>query len=161
VLIAVTALIVRRRHLSWRDDVGVRAAPAGATVAWIAIYAAWMLGTNAVMHWRGPWDFSPWRNAPLLVDVGRVVTVGILGPIAEELFFRGALYGWLMRVRVNAFATVLVLAAAWSLMHVAYTPAVIALIFIDGLLLGAARHQMKSIVVPMLMHVMWNLYAIW
>jgi membrane protease YdiL (CAAX protease family) len=58
-------------------------------------------------------------------------------------------------------ATVVVLAAAWSLLHTAYTPAVIALIFIDGLLLGAARYQTKSIVTPMLMHVMWNLYAIW
>jgi membrane protease YdiL (CAAX protease family) len=96
-LIAFAALIARRRRLSWRDDVGVRATPAGATVAWIAIYAAWMLGTNAAIGWRGPWDFTPWRNAPVLVDAGRVFTVGILGPVAEELLFRGVLYGWLIR----------------------------------------------------------------
>lgn len=161
VLIAFAVLIARRRRLSWRDDVGLAAAPVGAAVAWVAIYAGWMLGTNAVMHWRGPWDFTPWRNASLLVDAGRVFTVGMLGPVAEELVFRGVLYGWLVRVRFPVIATVVVLAAAWSLFHTSYTPAVIALIFVDGLLLGAARFQTKSLVVPILMHVTWNLYAIW
>jgi CAAX amino terminal protease family. len=35
------------------------------------------------------------------------------------------------------------------------------LIFVDGLLLGAARYRTKSVYVPIAMHLLWNLYAIW
>jgi membrane protease YdiL (CAAX protease family) len=120
-----------------------------------------MLGTNAVIGWRGPWDFAPWRNAPLMDDVGRVLGVGILGPVAEELLFRGVFYAWLIRARVRTVPTVMVLAAVWSVAHLAYAPGVMGLIFVDGLLLGSARYRTRSLVVPMLMHVMWNLYVIW
>jgi membrane protease YdiL (CAAX protease family) len=160
-MIAVAALIAWRRKLSPRDDVGLRAPPLGAAIAWVALYAAWMLGSNAVMGWRGPWDFTPWRNAPWLVDVGRVVAVGLLGPVAEELLFRGVFYGLLVRLRVPVVAVVAGLAVVFAALHVSYAPAIIALIAIDGLLLGAARWQTKSVVVPMLMHVVWNLYAVW
>jgi membrane protease YdiL (CAAX protease family) len=81
----------------------------GLTVAWVAGYAAWMLATNAVMGWRGPWDFTPWRTAPLLVDAGRVLAVSILGPIAEELRFRGVLFGVLVR-RFPVMPVIVVLA---------------------------------------------------
>ena len=160
-VMAVAALVARRRNLSWRDDVGLREGPAGATFLWVAVYVVWMLGTNAAIDWRGPWDFAPWRSAPWLVDIGRVVAVSLLGPIAEEGLFRGVLYGWLRRVRVPVGPTVVVVAAQWAAFHATYSPLVIALVFVDGLLLGAARHQTKSLVAPMLMHVAWNLYAIW
>lgn len=159
-VIAVAALIRWRRKLSWRDDVGLRPAGAGVTAAWVAGYALWMLGTNAIMGWRGPWDFAPWRSAPLLVDAGRVLAVSILGPIAEELLFRGVLFGILVR-RFPVAPVVVVLAIVWSALHVSYDWPVIALIFADGLILGAARDRTRSVIPPMLMHVVWNLYAIW
>jgi membrane protease YdiL (CAAX protease family) len=81
----------------------------GLTVAWVAGYAAWMLATNAVMGWRGPWDFTAWRTAPLLVDAGRVLAVSILGPIAQELRFRGVLFGVLVR-RFPVMPVIVVLA---------------------------------------------------
>ena len=34
------------------------------------------------------------------------------------------------------------------------------MIFLDGLLLGAARHRSRSTFVPMLLHVVANLYSI-
>jgi len=160
-MMAVAALVARRRNLSWKDDVGLCGGPAGATVRWLAVYVAWMLGTNAAIDWRGPWDFAPWRSAPWLVDIGRVVAVSLLGPLAEELLFRGVLYGWLTRVRVPVVLTVFVVAVLWAALHWTYSPQVIALLFVDGLFLGAARAQTKSLVAPVLMHVAWNLYAIW
>jgi membrane protease YdiL (CAAX protease family) len=160
IVIAVAALIRWRRRLSWRDDVGIRPAPAGVTIAWMAGYAVWMLATNAAMDWRGPWDFTPWRTAPILVDAGRVLAVSILGPIAEELLFRGVLFGVLVR-RFPVAPVIVVLAIVWSLLHVSYDWSVIALIFVDGLILGVARDRTRSVIPPMLMHIAWNLYAIW
>jgi membrane protease YdiL (CAAX protease family) len=159
--IAIVFLVARMRRLSLRDDIGLKTPPLGESAVWVLVYAAWMLGTNYVMYWRGPWDFSVWQKSPLLIDVLRVLAVGILGPIAEELIFRGLLYGRLVRTRLGVRWTIILLAAAFAVLHTAYTPAVIAIIFVDGLLLGAARYRTKSVYVPIAMHLLWNLYAIW
>jgi len=120
-----------------------------------------MLGTNAVMNWRGPWNFEPWRQQRLVVSGLRVLAVGILGPIAEELIFRGFLYARLNRTKLAGWMTIVVLAVAWALLHASYSSAVIGVLIVDGILLGVARQRSGSVVVPILMHVTWNLYAIW
>jgi membrane protease YdiL (CAAX protease family) len=160
VMIGFVLLVARRRRLSFRDTLGFAAPAPGAAALWIGVYIAWMLATNAVMGWRGPWDFEPWRNMPLMAAILRVLAVAIIGPIAEELVFRGLFYALLVG-RIGWIATVLGTALVWSCLHYAESPAVIALFFVDGVLLGAARHHTRSLYVPIAMHVTWNLYAIW
>jgi membrane protease YdiL (CAAX protease family) len=92
-LLAITAVFVvtKVRRLSPRENLGLIAPPPGLAAMWLAIYLGWMLLTDFLMNWRGPWDFTVWKQSPLIVDVLRVLAVGILGPIAEELIFRGLL----------------------------------------------------------------------
>lgn len=160
-MIAVVLLVVKVRRFSWRENLGLLAPRAGQAVLWMAVYLAWMLITNAIMNWRGPWDFSIWARSPMIVNVLRVLAVGILGPIAEELIFRGLLYDRLSRRRIGPTVAIVLLAAVWAAIHIGYPPGVIAVLFVDGLLLGFARRQTGSVILPILMHVMWNLYAIW
>jgi membrane protease YdiL (CAAX protease family) len=49
----------------------------------------------------------------------------------------------------------------WALLHWSYSWAVIGVIVIDGLLLGAARARTGSVVPPIIMHALYNIYAIW
>jgi membrane protease YdiL (CAAX protease family) len=135
--------------------------PLPAAFAWVGMYIAFILGSNAVMHWRGPWDFAPWRTAPLFVSVCRILGVGVLGPIAEELLFRGAVFDRLSKSRLHIGVVIVLLAAIWAIMHVSYSGGVIALLFVAGILLGAARWQTGSVVTPIAMHIVWNLYAVW
>jgi membrane protease YdiL (CAAX protease family) len=162
-LIAIVAvlLVAKHRRLSLRENLGLIPPRPAQAALWLAIYLAWMLATNLIMDWRGPWDFSPWARSPMIINVLRVLAVGILGPIAEELIFRGLLYDRFSRTRLGATTTIVILAAIWAGIHFSYPPGVIALLFVDGLLLGFARRQTGSIIVPILMHVAWNLYAIW
>lgn len=159
--IAALALVARVRRLSWREDFRLAIPTARALLGWLALWSIWMLGTNQLLYWRGPWDFSPWLELPILVAVLRVVSVGVLGPIAEELIFRGYLYHRLFRTRLGPAGTVVLLAAGWAVFHYFYSPQVVTLIFGNGLLLGAARVRSGSVVVPIAMHMVWNLYAIW
>ncbi len=160
VVILVVVLRARNREGGATAWLGLRRSPPLATALWLIAYAAWMLASNAVLHWRGPWDFTPWERAPLLISVTRVLAVGILGPIAEELLFRGFLYEIVCR-RFGASAAIAATAVLWSVIHVQYSAGIVILILVDGMLLGLARSRTDSVVAPTLMHIVWNLFAVW
>lgn len=161
-VLAGAALLVasRMRRLSWRDDLELAPPPAGRAAVWIAVWLAWMLGTDLAMGWRGPWDFGPWMRAGVLASAVRVLAVGVLGPIVEELLFRGFLLHRFQE-RMGARRAVAITAALWAAIHLGYPVEILLLLFGSGLLLGAARIHCRSVIVPIGMHVIWNLYAVW
>lgn len=161
-VIVIVLRISRRRGVAWDDTLGIRAPGRVAVgLALWAAYVAWMLGTNAAMGWRGPWDFTVWRLTPPAIAALRVLAVGVLGPASEELVVRGLLFGRLVRTRLGVWGTILLTSAGWALLHYTYTPGVIAVIFVSGLLLALARYRTGSLLFPVLMHVTWNLFAVW
>lgn len=156
---AVAVLLIKTRRLP-REQMGFVPPPIGATLLFILAYLAWMLGTDAVIHWRGPWDWRPWLEAPPAASAMRVLAVCFLGPTAEELLFRGLGFGFL-QPRVGTALTIAVTAATWAVLHYSYSWPVIAIILVDGILLGLARWRTKSVLPPIIMHMLYNLYAIW
>lgn len=112
-----------------------------------------LLGLDAGETWaRDAWAATRWL--PLLV-----LAVNVAAPVVEELFFRGFLFAGLNESRGGAPLAVAVPALLWSLVHVQYGIQYIAVIFVGGILLGAARARTRSLATPMLMHFVWNLYA--
>lgn len=138
-----------------------RVPSARSALSWLALYLAWMFGTDAAMNWRGGFDFTPWQQAPLLHSALRVLAVCFAGPALEELVFRGLIFGALLGTRLGAAGTIVLTALAWSLLHWSYLPAVIAVIAVQGLILGAARWRTGSVLLPIGLHMLWNLYAVW
>jgi membrane protease YdiL (CAAX protease family) len=156
---AIVLVLARTRSLP-RAELGLVRPPLYPSVLILALYLAWMFGTDAAIHWRGPWDFRPWLAAPLLASILRVVAVGLLGPIAEELIFRGWFLGAIGK-RAGSLIAILVTSAGWTMLHYDYGLAVLGIIFVDGLLLGLARWRTESVYPPIVMHILYNLYAIW
>lgn len=132
----------------------------GLVAIWVAVTAAYMLGTDWLINWRGPWDWTVWQHASWSADLFRVLGVGILGPIVEEMIFRGLLHFLLLRY-LPVLVVVPLIAFAWAFGHSGYSVRVCLLICGFGLLLGTARQTTISLWVPIAMHVTWNLYAIW
>jgi len=159
ITLIVVALRLRKRPLV--ENLGLSKPPFGATVLWLLLYVGFILGSNYFMNWRGPWDFTVWKNDPLLIDILRVLAVAGLGPIAEELIFRGFLYTRLSQTKLGVPGTIVVTALVWGVIHYNYTPAEIVLLVFAGLLLGLARYQTRSVITPLLMHMVWNIYAVW
>jgi membrane protease YdiL (CAAX protease family) len=159
----VVALILFRmsraknRDLGWFGIVRPELLP---TAIFAVVYLGWMLASDQAIHWRGPWDFRPWQSAPLLASAMRVLAVCLLGPMAEELLFRGVIFSWL-KERIPLTLTIVLTAVGWALLHWSYSWAVIGVIVIDGILLGAARARTGSVVPPIIMHALYNPYAIW
>ena len=62
---------------------------------------------------------------------------------------------------ISPLGAIVLVSAAWAVMHYRYEPMTIALIFADGLVLGAARHHSRSVWLPVVMHSMGNLFSIY
>ena len=90
-------------------------------------------------------------TATVLVWALIVVRLAALTGTAEELFFRGALYGWLRR-RFSVPVTIAVTAGLFALEH-AYYPILLPLVLSLGLAAGWIRHRTHTIAVTIAMHV--------
>ena len=155
---AIAVILYRTRDVK-REQMGIARPLIIPAFSFYAIFIGWMLLSNALIGWRGPWDFAPWRAAPLEASALRVLAVVILGPIAEELAFRGFLFWYLRRFGVPV--AIGVTSVGWAALHFSYNWQVIGVIIVDGLLLGLARWRCRSVWGCVVMHMTYNLYAIW
>lgn len=87
-----------------------------------------------------------------------LVFVGILVPLSEELFFRGAIYTWL-RDRSPVWVSVLVSAALFGLGH-ADSLGVVAASFVIGVVNALVFEKTRSIWVPVVIHAANNSLAV-
>lgn len=156
----VIGLVLYRTRKVAREELGCVRPSLVPAAMFVILYLGWMLASDAAIHWRGPWDFRPWLAAPFLAGAMRVIAVAMLGPAAEELIFRGWIFGALAK-RVGIPLTIALTALGWASLHYAYPWQVIVVIAVDGILLGLARWKTRSVYVPIVMHALYNLYAVW
>jgi membrane protease YdiL (CAAX protease family) len=161
-IIAVILISKYRLNLSLKQDLNLYWPKSLSLLLWLTLGLMWMLGTDYFMNWRGEWNFVPWQNQPFSVSVLRILAVVIIGPTAEELVFRGLILFKLEKMKFTAeWLIVVIISAGWAAIHINYSIEVISVIFIFGLLLGFAKLKSNSLVTPILMHILWNLYAVW
>jgi len=159
--IAAALFFVRRRRLPWRSELGLAAPHAAPAAAWIGAWIGWLaLSEWAIVAW-GLDQAQPWPAYPPLIVALRVAAIGLAGPAAEEVVFRGVAIGRLRHTRLGVRGAVVLTACGWAALHVRYGPGTMAQIAADGLLLGAARVTTGSLYVPIAMHALANLFSIW
>jgi membrane protease YdiL (CAAX protease family) len=159
VAIGVILFVAKRRRLSFREDLGLRMPLLKPAVLFLFLWGGLVAAEELIAGSAG--QAKPWPEYTTGILLLRILAIGLLGPIAEELAFRGVLLGALRRTRLGIYGAIALTAAVWASIHMQYEPATLALIFIDGLVLGAARHYTRSLYVPIFMHVMGNLFSIW
>jgi membrane protease YdiL (CAAX protease family) len=96
------------------------------------------------------------RAAPGALAVLAVV-VGWIGPVAEEIFFRGFAYR-IFRERFGVRAGVLLSAALFALIHL--NPVALVPIFVMGIMLAWLYERTGSLAAPVGMHVANNVLAL-
>lgn len=83
-----------------------------------------------------------------------ILGIGIAAPVVEELLFRGIIQGEL-RQAMPEWAAVVVQAALFAAFHM--QPIQSSYVLLPGLMLGAAYAWTKSLWVPIIMHIFFNL----
>ena len=79
----------------------------------------------------------------------------ILGPILEELSFRGVMYSLLEKSGVKVFWVILIQSLFFGAMHIVLVQVLYAAML--GLFLGYLRYRYRSITITVLMHILFNL----
>jgi membrane protease YdiL (CAAX protease family) len=132
-----------------------------AFVTWIACVAGGALLSAAFVPLLG----RPPSNAAALLRISFdplfvvlvVLTVCLVAPVCEELFFRGALYGW-MRGRMPAFAAIPASAIVFAGAHVIV--ALMPTLFVFGLGTAWIRERTGSTLNSFAMHATQNTFAV-
>lgn len=160
---ALVVLIVKARSASLAAEVALRRTGPGpylaATLA-VVVFEMSAQGAGQILH-RPPVPdyfvvaYLTAYSLPLLW-----ISVGVVGPLFEEVFFRGFVFGGLERSRIGAWGAVVVTATVWAAIHVQYDLYDMSLIFVLGLVLGVIRVRTQSIYACIYMHVLVNLIAL-
>lgn len=153
-------LVSSKRRPRWRDELGWRAPKPVALLGWIAVWVVWIAVSELCLRLLGMGPPKPWPAYPLLIVILRVAAIGMAGPLSEEIIARGFLFGRLKDTRLGPWGAIVLVSLLWTAMHYRYGPATLAFVFLDGLLLGAARHTTSSIWPPVAMHTIGNLFSI-
>ena len=87
------------------------------------------------------------------------LSVVVVAPVTEELFFRGFLHrGWAPSW-LGVSGTIVVTSVMWALLHQQYNALGILFIFLMGLIFGWMRQRSGSTLLPMVLHTFNNLLA--
>lgn len=89
-----------------------------------------------------------------------ILSVGVLAPIFEELFFRGFIFKGLERSFLGPHGTIWLTSIVFASIHLQYSIGVMLLIIPMGLLLGYSRYYSGSLLVPIGIHILNNTVAI-
>jgi membrane protease YdiL (CAAX protease family) len=163
--IAVTAIAARWR--GWRvADYLALVTPRGSEFAFGFACMAALLITFDVLTYAIGRDLVPtfmFESFKTAQSSGALVlffiAVVIIGPVTEEIVFRGFLFRGLSASFLGVAGTLIVTSIAWALLHVQYDWLTVAQIFLIGLLLGWLRWASRSTLLTISLHVLANLVA--
>lgn len=159
--IVLMLFVAKRRGLSAAADLGFRKPEWRFAAIFLVLWTGLIALEEFFTSGMAGAEVKQWPAFPPLILLLRILAIGLFGPVAEELVFRGFLLRVLGRTRIGIYGAILVTAALWSIIHQQYAPVILGLIFIDGIMLGLARHFTKSLYVPIVMHVLGNLFSIY
>ena len=137
----------------------------------VLIYLLLTWGNEALVAvWPEGWGGAWLRNWSKLVEEAQttliensnigwsLLIVGVLTPIAEDLFFRGALMGWMMLRLFPRWSVILLPALLFTVMHL--NPVGMLPIFFLALLLGHLRWAADSLWPSVALHMLNNLLVL-
>ena len=157
--IAVALTVARIKGVSFRDDLALRLPSLPSAAFWLAVWAAMILIGEYVVRTFALNDAERWENHEWSAVLLRAVPLILLGPVVEELAFRGFLFFRLSRF-MAPLSTIVLLAVAWAALHYRYGFANVGLLVADGICLGLARWRSGSLLLPMTMHIIGNAISV-
>lgn len=116
-------------------------------------FISWLISHESSDFMQRIWDSCD--NVILLI-----IGIVIIAPVFEEMLFRGFLFSGIQQSHLGSGPAILFNSAAWAMIHTQYGFFDILSIFVLGIIFSVARIASGSLWVPILLHGMFNLFAI-
>ena len=141
-------------------DLGLSAPAFRRAEPWVLLYILWSTARWAISLFL-PNEVDPeWLKRMDQLSLGEaIIVIGLVGPVAEELLFRGAMFAAILR-RWGIWAAALVPSLISGLFHLQYEWWVVTSIIGSGVLLAMVRWKGGSLYLPVSLHAAWNLLVI-
>jgi membrane protease YdiL (CAAX protease family) len=159
--ILVGLAIARYRDYSLTQDLRLVLPSWQQAVLWLVGWVLWIAASELLSRRLGFPQPPRWEVQEPQILALRVFTLVIMAPIAEEFIFRGLLVHRLSETRLGPIGAILIAAGVFAVIHLQYRSEQLVLIFLDGVVLGLALYSSGSLVLPIMMHVIGNLYAVY
>ena len=85
-----------------------------------------------------------------------ILGIGILGPIWEEVFFRGFIFKGIEQSNIGGHAAVAITSLIFVAIHLQYSLEILFIMLPLALILGYARYYSQSLWVPIIIHILNN-----
>ncbi len=154
---------VRQNGPSMEDYLALRRVRKRALVGWTCLMLCSIFALSALNEalQRPPPEFVAASYATAGYLPLFWMAVGVLAPVAEEVFFRGFLLRGLVASRLRAPGAILLTSVVFMLVHAGqYDWFDLLQIGVVGVLLGLARVRSGSLLVPIAMHIALNLTSL-
>ncbi len=151
-----------RTSLDWGRDVGLQLPKAKDVIIFSAGFIIMMILHELLYAFAGMGaQQNDWRKYTSGALALRIVFVGLIYPVAEELFFRGFLLGLVTR-KAGAAAGIFISAALFAALHGFTAGSWIGplLLVMDGVYFAFARLRSGSLLLPIGFHIFGNSVAI-
>jgi uncharacterized protein len=159
----ILGIVKLKRGSVASEYLGLRTAPLGSGLLWLGAGAAVVFVCELIL-WLLDHDSGGEYTANLYSETFPKwllwLNLIVAAPILEEMYFRGFLLKGFAISFVGPVAAIGLTSILWAAAHIQYGLPVIAAIFAQGLVLGAARLHTGSLLVPIAIHAANNLFAI-
>jgi len=124
-------------------------------ILWSMFFGAFVLVISLIIYLTGTNPIGL-INADLPANAGKLfqflLVAGIIGPVAEEIFFRGILYGYF---RQWGFLTALSISVIVFVMFHSFNGFPLTQL-VGGIIFTIAYEKIKSLIAPMIIHILAN-----
>lgn len=169
VFILVTAIFynMKSRYSSFQERVGIKpfnkkALPYIVCLGICVLYSVNLIISLAITYLPVPesWIKMLNENSDAILSSGmfmQILTVAIIGPIAEELLFRGLMLGSLSK-HCNKWLAIIATSLIFGLVH--GHPIGIIYASCLGILMGWLYCKTESLIAPIIFHMIYNLFSL-
>lgn len=159
ILSVISLIKIRRKNLNVADYLKLQALPVPEIMQWIGVWFALMLFLSLLSFVVGrpyihDYFISGYKTANSIILFW--IAVALIGPVAEEVLFRGFLLEGLRNSKLGVTGAILISSVIWTMIHFQYDKYDLTQLFIMGVLLGLAKIHTKSLYTPIIIHSLSN-----
>jgi len=160
VIVLVVVVIIRLRRLPLIENLGLKVPDGREFLKWLLWYIPIVIiGEIIYFSTEGYKNANVWDFAPLVMVV-KALTIGIVGPMVEELIYRGLMFQRIAETRIGSIGALIATAIIFTAAHYRYDLSSILWVLVLGLYWGWVRYKTGSAIPTIVMHIIVNIIAV-